>query len=155
LKPSPGTESDFEVENNKFAFSPGQLCKLLNPKSLAAFHALDGLNGLEKGLRTDCKSGLSVDEQLLDRYVTFEEATSPAGHQKSTDHPDFRRQATARTSPSSSSSAYQDRKRVFLDGHIPRATAHSIFWFARAEYNDVVLMLLTVAALTTIAVGLY
>jgi Ca2+-transporting ATPase len=34
LKPDPGTEADFEVENNKFAFSPGQLAKLYNPKSV-------------------------------------------------------------------------------------------------------------------------
>lgn len=35
LKPDPGTEADFEVENNKFAFSPGQLGKLYNPKSVS------------------------------------------------------------------------------------------------------------------------
>jgi Ca2+-transporting ATPase len=49
LSPDPGRESEFEVENNKFAFSPGQLNKLLNPKSFAAFRALGGLRGLEKG----------------------------------------------------------------------------------------------------------
>ena len=36
LKPDPGTEADFEVENNKFAFSPGQLGKLYNPKSVSS-----------------------------------------------------------------------------------------------------------------------
>jgi Ca2+-transporting ATPase len=36
LKPDPGSEKDFDVQDNKFAFSPGQLNKLLNPKSLAA-----------------------------------------------------------------------------------------------------------------------
>ena len=35
LKPDPGTEADFVVENNKFAFSPGQLAKLYNPKSVS------------------------------------------------------------------------------------------------------------------------
>jgi Ca2+-transporting ATPase len=35
LKPDPGTEADFEVQNNKFAFSPGQLGKLYNPKSVS------------------------------------------------------------------------------------------------------------------------
>jgi Ca2+-transporting ATPase len=32
---------------------PGQLSKLLNPKSLNAFYALGGLNGIKRGLRTD------------------------------------------------------------------------------------------------------
>lgn len=56
LRPDPGTEAAFHVENNNFAFSPGQLGKLYNPKSLGAFHALGGLEGIEKGLRTDRKS---------------------------------------------------------------------------------------------------
>lgn len=49
LKADPGSEKDFAVLNNKFAFSPGQLNKMLNPKSLAAFIALGGLPGLETG----------------------------------------------------------------------------------------------------------
>lgn len=37
LKPDTGTEQDFEVENNPFAFTPGQMNKMFNPKSLSAF----------------------------------------------------------------------------------------------------------------------
>lgn len=47
-------EQDFHVENNPFAFSPGQLNKLQNPKSLAAFKALGGgLRALGKGHNTE------------------------------------------------------------------------------------------------------
>ncbi|KAJ0417613.1 hypothetical protein BJY00DRAFT_303332 [Aspergillus carlsbadensis] len=62
LRPDPGTEADFVVENNPFAYSPGQLNKLLNPKSLAAFAALGGLSGLVSGLHTDLTAGLSTNE---------------------------------------------------------------------------------------------
>jgi hypothetical protein len=48
LRPDPGAEADFEIENNKFAFSPGQLGRLYNPKSLSAFHALGDLMDLRK-----------------------------------------------------------------------------------------------------------
>ncbi|KAI9376134.1 cation-transporting atpase [Aspergillus egyptiacus] len=58
LRPDPGTENDFIVNENPFAFSPGQLNKLLNPKSLPAFVALGGLSGLVSGLQTDLSSGL-------------------------------------------------------------------------------------------------
>jgi Ca2+-transporting ATPase len=75
LKADPGSEKDFAVLNNKFAFSPGQLNKMLNPKSLAAFIALGGLPGLETGLRTDVDAGLSVDETVLAGSVSFEEVT--------------------------------------------------------------------------------
>ncbi|GAB7327322.1 hypothetical protein MBLNU13_g11199t1 [Cladosporium sp. NU13] len=69
LKLGPGSEKDFTVQDNKFAFSPGQLNKLLNPKSLAAYAALGGIRGIEHGLRTNIDSGLSVDESVLDGNV--------------------------------------------------------------------------------------
>lgn len=62
LEPDPGTEADFEVADNPFSYSPGQLNKLLNPKSLDALRALGGLEGLARGLHVDISTGLSVDE---------------------------------------------------------------------------------------------
>lgn len=62
LEPDPGTEDDFVRDNNPFEFAPGHMGKLINPKSLGAFHALGGLVGLEKGLHTDRDTGLSVDD---------------------------------------------------------------------------------------------
>ncbi|KAI9685598.1 MAG: hypothetical protein M1822_004456 [Bathelium mastoideum] len=44
------TELDEHAADCPFAFSPGQMSKLYNPKSLRVFHALGGLLGLEKGL---------------------------------------------------------------------------------------------------------
>src|SRR5690554_5215797 len=61
LFPDPGTEDTFVVEDNKFAYTPGQLNKTINPKSLAAYGALGGLRALEKGLQTDLVTGLGVD----------------------------------------------------------------------------------------------
>ena len=66
----------FKTENSKFAFSPGQLSKLLNPKSHNAFYAMGGLAGLEKGLRTNRDTGLSADEVTLDGSVSFEEVAA-------------------------------------------------------------------------------
>lgn len=84
LKPDPGTEDDFVVENNPFAFSPGQMSKMYNPKNHAAFHALGGLVGLEKGLRSDITSGLSLEEQSLSGSVSFDEATAVSNLSAST-----------------------------------------------------------------------
>ncbi|KAJ6260951.1 Aspartyl aminopeptidase [Drechslerella dactyloides] len=55
------TGADFIIENNRFTFSPGQLNKMINPKSLPALRALGGLKGLEYGLRTNVEFGLSLD----------------------------------------------------------------------------------------------
>lgn len=153
LKPDPGTEHEFEVEDNKFAFSPGQLGKLYNPKSLSAFHALGGLDGIEKGLRTDRKSGLSVDEQALDGVVSFEEATTPSATQSPTkDTP----ASSSEPSPNDSSNdGFNDRKRVFSDNRLPVRKPKNIFQLAWMAYNDKVLLLLTAAAIISLALGLY
>ncbi|KAK8249865.1 hypothetical protein IWZ00DRAFT_437851 [Phyllosticta capitalensis] len=153
LTPDPGTEHLFHVEDNKFAFTPGQLGKLYNPKSLGAFHALGGLAGLEKGLRTDRKTGLSVDEQTLDGAVTFDEATAPQAHPTKKD---LERPSTSDSEKSGMKpGAYTDRVRVFSDNRLPEKKAKSIWELAWMAYNDKVLILLTVAAVISLALGLY
>jgi Ca2+-transporting ATPase len=156
LKPDPGTEADFEVENNKFAFSPGQLGKMLNPKSLGAFHALGGLDGLEKGLRTDRRAGLSVDEQHWDDVVTFEDATHTRPRQSPTQKAPEVGLTHAATQPNTApKEAFADRKRVFSDNRLPEKKAKNILQLAWMAYNDKVLILLSIAAVISLALGLY
>ncbi|KAK7538187.1 uncharacterized protein J3D65DRAFT_621249 [Phyllosticta citribraziliensis] len=153
LTPDPGTEHLFEVEDNRFAFTPGQLGKLYNPKSLGAFHALGGLTGLERGLRTDRKSGLSVDEQTLEGTISFEEATAPQAHsKKDIDH----RPGTSDSEKSGvKPGVFVDRTRIFSDNRLPEKKAKSIWELAWMAYNDKVLILLTAAAVISLALGLY
>ena len=156
LKPDPNTEDDFSVEDNKLAFSPGQLGKLFNPKSLAAFHALGGLKGLEKGLRTDRQDGLSMDERELDGSVSFQQAVE-TGKQKDADDfdPVIARRTTTVASRKLTEDSFRDRKRVFKDNRLPARKAKSIFELAWIAYNDKVLILLTVAAVVSLALGIY
>ncbi|KAL8712239.1 MAG: hypothetical protein Q9220_003390 [cf. Caloplaca sp. 1 TL-2023] len=157
LKADPGTEADFEVSDNKFAFSPGQLSKLLNPKSYSAFHALGGLKGIEKGLRTDRFAGLSLDEKTLDGTVAFDAAVA-AGENPETKGPPGRlitRSSTTATAVRRSEEYFTDRKRIFKDNRLPEKKAKSIFELAWLAYNDKVLILLTVAAVVSLALGIY
>lgn len=144
LTPDVGTEADFEVKDNPFAFTPGQLSKMLNPRSLPAFFALGGLDGLERGLRTDRKAGLSVDETVLHHQVSFEEATA------NTNRP----VATSKVG-TSEGGAYQDRRRVFSDNRLPEKKPKSLLELMWLTYNDKVLILLSVAAVVSLAVGLH
>ncbi|OAL54257.1 calcium transporting P-type ATPase-like protein [Pyrenochaeta sp. DS3sAY3a] len=155
LKPDPGTEAEFEVENNKFAFSPGQLGKLYNPKSLGAFYALGGLDGIEKGLRTDRRSGLSPDEQLLDGVVSFEEATIPSTSQSASKAVPNGLHHSDSAPASAGANSFADRKRVFSDNRLPVRKPKNIFQLAWMAYNDKVLLLLTAAAVISLALGLY
>ncbi|RSL78455.1 hypothetical protein CEP51_008201 [Fusarium floridanum] len=145
LRPDPGTEDDFKVDNSPFAFSPGQLNKLLNPKSLAAFRALGGLEGIVTGLQTDVTSGLSVEETAVRRNVTFEEAT---GWQTTTQSP-------STTTRESTKEPFGDRIRVYNRNVLPAKKATPFWRLLWNAYNDKVLILLTAAAVISLALGLY
>lgn len=158
LKPDQGKEEDFKVEDNPFAYSPGQLTKMFNPKSLAAFYKLGGLHGLEKGLRTDRMAGLSVDERNLDGKVSFEEATSREPSKLANEgvaSPDTPVTRTTTGSGPSSDDAFVDRKRVFRDNRLPEKKGKSFLQLVWITYNDKVLILLSVAAIVSLAIGLY
>ncbi|KAA8896176.1 calcium-translocating P-type ATPase [Sphaerosporella brunnea] len=155
LRPDRGRENDFIVEQNCFAFSPGQLNKFLDPKSPAAFKAVGGMLGLEKGLRTSLTAGLSADEGNLDGCVSFQEATAVATR-------DYKEHNISQTLPAQSSGSttagpgtFVDRKRVYGDNSLPSKKAKSIFRLMWEQYNDKILILLTIAAVISLALGLY
>lgn len=157
LQPDPGTEDDFKVDNNKFAFSPGQLNKMINPKNLAAFHALGGLGGLEKGLRTNRHAGLSSDEVGLDGTVDFDDAVQ-AGVVSNEKYGTVKRTMTAgsMTRPAKpSEDSFADRKRIFKDNRLPEKKSKTFWQLAWTAYNDRVLILLSVAAVVSLALGIY
>lgn len=157
LHPTPGTEDDFYVSDNKFAFSPGQLGKLF-PKSLAAFYALGGLSGIEKGLRTDRYSGLSIDEKQLEGSVDFDDAVAAAPNwsdSQNTPRRSMTRVSTSATAMQHFSDSFIDRRRIFKDNRLPAKKAKSIFELAWLAYKDKVLILLSVAAVVSLALGIY
>jgi Ca2+-transporting ATPase len=138
LRPDPGSEGDFEVKNNPFDFSPGQLNKLLNPKSLAAFVALGGLPSLVRGLHTDVSAGLSVDESVLSGGNTED-----AGG------------IISKSAGKKPAEVFEDRIRVFKPNTLPEKKATPLWKLMWIAYNDKVLILLTVAAAISLALGLY
>ncbi|KAI3335663.1 hypothetical protein F4824DRAFT_153641 [Ustulina deusta] len=159
LKPDQGREEEFQVQDNPFAFSPGQLTKMFNPKSLSAFYNLGGLRGLEKGLRSDRAAGLSIDERNLTGKVSFEDATSCEASKLVNEgvvSPDTPVTHTStRTRQVSNDDAFADRKRVFSDNRLPEKKGKSFLQLVWITYNDKVLILLSVAAVVSLAIGLY
>ena len=156
LKPDPQNEDEFQVEKNKFAFSPGQLNKMINPKNLAAFYALGGLAGIEKGLRTNRASGLSVDEIGLEGTVSFDEAVRAGAAEK--EMGPVKRANTSGTMSSATelkTDSFSDRKRIFRDNRLPQKKSKTIWELAWIAYNDKVLILLSVAAVISLALGIY
>ncbi|KAI5293188.1 plasma membrane calcium, partial [Ascosphaera atra] len=161
LEPEERNIADFHVENNPFAFSPGQLNKLLNPKSLAAFQALGGLKGLEKGLRTDLTTGLSIDETHLDGHVSFDEATAAwtppntkdARAQQTSQHPadTTRVHDQDHVARFPAENQFVDRIRVYDRNKLPERKTASFFKLFWDAYNDKIIILLTIAAVISLA----
>lgn len=154
LRPDPRNENDFQVEDNRFAFSPGQLNKMLNPKSLAAFHALGGLQGLERGLRTDINAGLSIDEASLEGTVDFQ-TVAPSVQPTTDKHlPPLETPAQAPVS-SGNGSPFEDRIRVFSQNKLPARKSSGFFKLFWIAYNDKIIILLTIAAVVSLSLGIY
>lgn len=147
LTPDSGKEADFKIDNNPFAFTPGELNKMFDPKSLAAFYKLGGLFGIEKGLRSDRKSGLSNEETHLNGRVTFEEATGKKGGSSG--------EGYSESAPTGHDSGFSSRMRVFKDNRLPEKKGKSLLELMWITFNDKVLILLSIAAAVSLAVGLY
>jgi Ca2+-transporting ATPase len=143
LLPDPGTEADFNVDNNPFAFSPGQLNKLFNPKSLPAFQALGGIQGIVHGLQSDTHAGLSLDEANATQQITFNQAIHGASTDKKVER------------SHSGGQPFEDRIRVYGRNTLPPKKATPLWRLVWNAYNDTVLIVLTVAAAISLALGLY
>lgn len=143
LTPDARYANDFIVKNNKFAFSPGQLNKMINPKSLAAFTALGGLDGLARGLRTDLATGLSLDEISLQGQVTIDGVSHTSFDDKD--------------APASGvdETPFSDRVRVFGKNKLPDQKTNGFFKLLWIAYKDKIIILLTIAAVVSLALGVY
>ncbi|KAL8835132.1 MAG: hypothetical protein Q9170_003437 [Blastenia crenularia] len=156
LRPDKTNEKDFEIDidNCPFAFSPGQLNKTLNPKSLAAYRALGGIYGLERGLHTDLVAGLSVDETSIPDRISFEEATTSPRSKKPLDSRPIIAQ-DAIVSNREVKGQFHDRRRVYKDNRLPAKKAVTIWRLFWNAYNDRVLLILTAAAVISLVLGVY
>jgi len=150
---------DDPVQGNNFAFTPTQLHKLLTARSIPALRAFGGLLGLAAGLRTDISTGLSVDETTLDGTVTFDEAVASG----SLERPPVITTASPPPSPpllhnglfEHHDKHYVDRKRVFGDNRLPQIAQKSFFRLLWIAFNDKLIILLTISATISLAIGIY
>ncbi|RYO48170.1 Calcium-transporting ATPase 2 [Alternaria tenuissima] len=131
--------------NNPFAFTPSQLSKLLNPKSLAVYQALGGIHGIAAGLQTNIHTGLSADESTVPWHISFDEATNPQTPTKEKES----------SRPPSNGKPFEDRIRIHGRNVLPPKKVTPLWRLIWNAYNDTVLIVLTVAAAISLALGLY
>lgn len=157
LLSEPQSEEELRLIDNKFAFSPGQLNKLLNPKSAHAFYTLGGLKGLEYGLQTNLTAGLSTIETILPRSVTIDEARQVAWSNKAIATSSHLQGSSIPlpSQPSKDSIQFTDRTRIFGTNALPSAPKKKFLHLLWDAYNDKIIILLTIAAVVSLALGIY
>ena len=153
---------DASAADSPFAFSPTRLHTLITARTPAALDAVGGLRGLAAGLRTDLDAGLGPDEDVLDGTVTLPEALASARENRPAN-------TTARQPPGSHGggtadlfhlpgsepTTFSDRTRVFGANVLPRRKQKSFLRLAWIAFNDKLIMLLSVSAAISLALGIY
>lgn len=146
------------IAGNPFAFTPAKLHALITARTTAALDALGGLRGLAAGLRTDVDSGLSPDEDVLDGTISLPEAiassresrpATPSPLPRASHHHDLF------TLPGSEPTSFSDRTRIFGTNVLPRRKQKSFLRLAWIAFNDKLIMLLSVSAVISLALGIY
>jgi Ca2+-transporting ATPase len=161
FKPDADAEaSTFDVENNPFGITPGHLAKLIPRKNIQALALLHGSEGLAKLLRTDLSQGLDFNEDKLNGKVNFKDIDDIPADTSPTDEriKDISKSDTAittTTTNNSSSGGFSDRKRVFGANRLPPKRSKSFFQLVWLALQDKILILLTVAAVVSLAIGIW
>ncbi|KAH9908517.1 E1-E2 ATPase-domain-containing protein [Xylariomycetidae sp. FL2044] len=126
---------DFQLANNPFAFGPEQLSRLLGTKSLPAFHALGGLNGLERGLQTDLTTGLDANDTIPPPSKDHEVITASTGETRK--------------------GAFVDRVRIFGRNTPPLVNTTPFWEFFRRNFQGLTLLkFATTLALTAMSLSI-
>lgn len=150
------TSSNSMPDHGQFSFSLEQLSTLHNPKNLTAFSDFGGLQGLERGLRSDRNNGLDAGETTVDGITTGVVGMVSSSPISNGNLPGFEMmEKTTRSKELGTDTPFADRKRVFLDNHLPTKKLPSYLQLLLMAYNDPVLYLLTAAAVVSLAIGLY
>lgn len=133
-----------------FKFRPVELASLLDPKNLDALQAFGGIDTLLDGLGTDPLGGLTLA------------GTAGAGVGASQRHdrqplsvatPHDRLEVQVSDNPHTA--LIDDRKRVFGDNVLPQRTSKSLLALMWLALQDKVLVLLSIAAVVSLALGLF
>ncbi|KAK9766302.1 plasma membrane calcium [Basidiobolus ranarum] len=111
--------------SGSFNVSCEELVDLFDPKSLDKLKSLGGAEGLAKSLKVDLKAGLSNDEQL------------------------------SANATGDSEQRFDERQEAFGKNVLPVTQQQSFWSLVREAYDDKTLIMLSVAAIISLAIGIY
>ncbi|WWC70446.1 calcium-translocating P-type ATPase, PMCA-type [Kwoniella pini CBS 10737] len=119
-----------------FREKPSRLAMLVDPKSLDDLEKIGGIDGLLQGLGVDGRKGLNVD------------TSQGAGAPRSSNEMPGGNEPQWRTS-------MEDRRRIYGKNELPERKSKSLLALMWIAFKDKVLILLSIAAVVSLALGLY
>jgi len=156
------------MKKDVFAFTADQLGTLHDPKNPAAFVEFKGVEGLITGLRSDRTNGIGAqrDTTTITPVLNKENSNSPTNLRDAEEGlaaPRTRLSFTTtitttrleRNKDRNDPALLAQRKVAFSDNRLPTKKELTLLQRAWSAYNDPVLFLLTVAAIISLAIGLY
>lgn len=167
---------DEPVDTGPFAFKPYKLASLLDPKNLDALGAMGGIDALLKGLGTHPTRGLMVGtpdcggggppggppgagagaSQRYDRHVAMNSgAVEPLPPPAQLHPPASGAGDTAEDNCDPCHATLQQRKRVYGENLLPQRPSKSLLALMWLALKDKVLVLLSIAAVISLALGLF
>ncbi|KAF9644891.1 Ca-transporting ATPase, partial [Thelephora ganbajun] len=142
---------DEHIDPTPFVFKPYHLASLVDPKNLEALEVMGGISGLLAGLGVDSTSGLSVGGTGTTSQPGEAPAvvvTNPAG-EKGQLVQDSTHEGAAY------SGTVEDRRRVYGPNILPVRKSKSLLQLMWLALKDKVLIMLSVAAVISLALGFF
>ncbi|KAF9234120.1 hypothetical protein BU15DRAFT_65976 [Melanogaster broomeanus] len=140
---------DEEVDPVPFAFKSYELASLLDPKNLDALRALGGVNSILDGLGTHPTRGLLMgDPDRGDGHPSYGRPGAGEGASQ-------RHDRNSKEAPVPFHASIEDRMRVFGENVLPQRSMRSLLGLMWLALKDKVLVLLSIAAVVSLALGLF
>ncbi|WWD17545.1 calcium-translocating P-type ATPase, PMCA-type [Kwoniella shandongensis] len=120
-----------------FHEKPSRLAMLVDPKSLEDLEKIGGIKGLLDGLGVQGNKGLMITDSHADGGAPRSSADMPAGN-----GPQWK-------------ANLEERRRVYGKNDLPQRKSKSLLLLMWIAFKDKVLILLSIAAVVSLALGLY
>ncbi|KAI1317967.1 hypothetical protein EDD11_007489 [Mortierella claussenii] len=137
------------ANNGPFSFTPDELMDLIDPKAPEKLESYGGIQGLLAGLHADPAKGLSTANRPLTAVVSSDAENEKDYTDTTPDH------LQGHGGHSSATISVKQREEFFGRNVLPQRKPKTIFQLMWMALNEKILILLLVAAIISVALGIY
>ncbi|KAI9314507.1 hypothetical protein BX666DRAFT_1862639 [Dichotomocladium elegans] len=144
---------------NPFAFTPDQLMALIEKRDMGTLHSIGGVDGLAKGLHSNTQHGLNPNQEQYELHsISLDDLQArTSSRSEHDDDEDIEEEIAAydlQELPKKHETFHQ-RRAIFGSNVLPHIRHKSLLALMWAALKDKTLIMLTVSAAISLAVGIY